>query len=124
MDTQTLVILTIVGAVCGSLAALVGGGADVLIVPMLLMFHIFLNIKHAVGTSLLMLMPPITAFAAYKYYKAGDVNLDYAIYLAAIYGIFSVIVSKIGIAAPKELLQKGYGVFLVLVGIITFFFKP
>lgn len=123
MDYVTIGLLTIVGLLSGSLGALVGGGADVLIVPMMLMFSIFSNIKQAVGTSLLMLMPPVTIFAAYTYYKAGDVNVGYALYLAVLYAISSLVVARIGVNAPKELLKKGYSVFLVIIGIMMWFMK-
>ena len=123
MDAVSFLLLTIIGIFSGGLAALVGGGADVLIVPMLLLFRIFSNIKHAVGTSLLMLMPPITIFASYTYYKAGDVNIWYALYLGLIYAISSLVVSKIGVNAPKKILKKGYSVFIIIVGIILWFSK-
>ena len=123
MDYVTIGLLTVVGLLSGSLAALVGGGADVLIVPMMLMFSIFSNIKRAVGTSLLMLMPPVTIFAAYTYYKAGDVNVWYALYLAVLYAISSLVVARIGVNAPKELLKKGYSVFLVVIGVMMWFMK-
>ena len=123
MDYVTVGLLTIVGLLSGSLGALVGGGADVLIVPMMLMFSIFSNIKQAVGTSLLMLMPPVTIFAAYTYYKAGDVNVWYALYLAVLYAISSLVVARIGVNAPKELLKKGYSVFLVVIGILMWLMK-
>ena len=38
-------ILTFIGGFTGILAGFVGGGSDVLIVPMLLFFHVFSNIK-------------------------------------------------------------------------------
>lgn len=123
MDAVAFLLLTIIGILSGGLAALVGGGADVLIVPMLLLFRIFSNIKRAVGTSLLMLMPPVTIFAAYTYYKAGDVNIWYALYLGIIYAISSLVVSKIGVNAPKKILKKGYAVFIIIVGIILWFSK-
>ena len=123
MDYAMIGILTVIGLLSGSLAALVGGGADVLIVPMMLLFSVFSNIKVAVGTSLLMLMPPITAFAAYTYYKAGDVNVWYALYLAVLYAISSLVVARIGVNAPKKLLKKGYSIFLVVIGVVMWFSK-
>ena len=35
------IILTIIGGLTGMAAGVVGGGSDVLIVPMLLFFHVF-----------------------------------------------------------------------------------
>ena len=70
-----------------------------------------------------MLMPPVTIFAAYTYYKAGDVNVWYALYLAILYAISSLVVARIGVNAPKELLKKGYSVFLVVIGVMMWFMK-
>ena len=123
MDYTTIGLLTVIGVLSGSLAALVGGGADVLIVPMMLLFSVFSNIKMAVGTSLLMLMPPVTAFAAYTYYKAGQVNVWYALYLAVLYAVSSLVVARIGVNAPKQLLKKGYSIFLVVIGVVMWFSK-
>lgn len=121
MDLVAIALLTVIGVLSGSLAALVGGGADVLIVPLMLLFSIFKNIKHAVGTSLLMLMPPITAFAAYTYYEEGFVNVWYAVYLAVLYAISSLVVAQFAVDAPKKLLKKGYSIFIVVIGIVMWF---
>jgi uncharacterized protein len=116
------IILTIIGGVTGIAAGFVGGGADVLIVPMLLFFHVFADIKKAIGTSLAMLMPPVGLFAVYDYYKIGDVNIWYAIYLAVCFTVFSTISAKYGVNFDKNKLKKIYSFFLVIVGIITYFY--
>ena len=116
------IILTIIGGITGLAAGFVGGGSDVLIVPLLLFFHVFGDIKKAIGTSLAMLLPPVGLFAVYDYYKKGDVDIKYAIYLALCFTAFSTISAKYGVEFPKDKLKKIYSVFLVIVGIITYFY--
>lgn len=116
-------LLTIIGGLTGLLAGVVGGGADVLIVPFLLFFHVFRDIKLAIGTSLAMLLPPVGIWAVYKYYKKGYVNIPYALYLAVVFTGFSVLSAQKGLMLDKNLLRKGYSIFLGIVGIITWFSK-
>ena len=117
-----ILILTLIGVIVGVVGGILGGGADVLIVPLLLVFGVTSNIKTAIGTSLAMLLPPVGLFAVYDYYKKGDVDIKYAIYLALCFTAFSTISAKYGVKFPKEKLKKIYSVFLVIVGIITYFY--
>ena len=123
-DYVTYVLLTIIGVVTGFMLDVVGGGADVLIVPLLLLFHVFKNIKMAVGTSILALMPPITAFAAYKYYKAGNVDIYAAFYLALVYAIASFAFTDFVLDISQDTLRKVQSIFIIVVGIFSWFTKP
>ena len=116
------IILTIIGGLTGMAAGIVGGGSDVLIVPLLLFFHVYADIRKAIGTSLAMLLPPVGLFAVYDYYKKGDVNIWYAVYLALCFTVFSSFSSKIGVSLSKKTLKKIYSIFLVIIGIITYFY--
>jgi uncharacterized membrane protein YfcA len=51
----------------------------------------------AVGTSLATLLPPVGIFAVWNYYKKGDVNIWYALYLGIMFTLGSYLISKIGI---------------------------
>jgi len=115
--------LTIIGLVSGLLAGIVGGGADAIIVPALIALKVMDNYKLAVGTSLATLLPPIGIFAVYNYYKNGDVNIKYALYLAAMFTIGSYLISFIGIQMNKDLIRNIYGIFLICLGIIIFIDK-
>ena len=121
---KTFLSLTVIGVVTGLLVGFVGGGADVLIVPLLLLFGIFSTFKKAVGTSLLMLAPPITAIAAYEYYKEGDVNVWYAIYLSITYVIATVISSYLAPMVNEAFMRRGYAIFLVVVAAMMWFSRP
>ena len=89
--------LTIIGALTGLLAGLVGGGAEILIVPLLSMFGLLSNLKNRIGTSLFMLLPPIGLFAAMKFYNEGYVDMFAALYMGLIFTIF---------ASPFQLLLR------------------
>lgn len=115
--------LTIIGLVSGLLAGIVGGGADAIIVPALIALKVMDNYKLAVGTSLATLLPPIGIFAVYNYYKNGDVNIKYALYLAVMFTIGSYLISFVGIQMDKDLIRNIYGIFLICLGIIIFIDK-
>ena len=117
-------MLTLIGGVTGLLAGVFGGGADVLIVPLLLFFKVFKDIKMAVGTSLAMLLPPVGILAVYSYYKKGSVNIPYAIYLAIVFTLFSMFSANWGLGLTDTVIQKGYAIFLGIVAVGIWFFPP
>ena len=87
-----LVILTIIVAgITGLLSGIIGAGPEVLIVPLLTYFGTMKSIKHRIGTSLFMLLPPIGLFAALNYYNKGFVDVNAAIYMSVIFTVFASI---------------------------------
>ena len=112
--------LVLIGSISGFIGGMLGGGSDVLIVPMLLYFGVFKNIKTAIGTSLAALIPPIGIFAVYQYWKQKELNIAYAMIIAVVFTIVSTFSAKIGIGQSKDTLKKIYAVFLIIVGIISF----
>ena len=113
--------LTIIGAITGLLAGLVGGGAEILIVPLLTIFGLLGNIKNRIGTSLFMLLPPIGLFAAMKFYKEGYVDIFAALYMGLIFTIFASFSTGITLKINKNKLRQGFGIFTVLSGLYIFF---
>jgi len=111
--------LVLIGSVSGFIGGLVGGGSDVLIVPMLLYFGIITNIKTAIGTSLAALIPPIGLFAVYQYWKQKHLNITYAMIIALVFTVVSSFSARLGIGQSKDTIKKIYGVFLIIVGILT-----
>ena len=112
-----ILILTFIGIIVGFVGGLLGGGADVLIVPLLLFFGI-----TTIGTSLSALLPPIGIFAVYQFYKNNSItkhNIYQSFYIALCFTITSYYSSKIAIGESKNMLKKLYAVFLIIVGIIS-----
>ena len=81
--------LTLVGIISGIFGGLVGGGAEILIVPLLTLFGLLGSLKRRIGTSLFMILPPIGIFSAIKFYNNGLVDIPAALYLGLIFTIFS-----------------------------------
>jgi len=122
MAIGTLIKLLLIGLVTGALSGLLGIGGGLILIPSLVLF-IGMDQHQAIGTSLAVMLPPIGLFAAYNFYKAGHVNLKFAMLLALAFMIGSYFTSKIAITMPENLIRKIFGVFLVIIGIRMFFFK-
>jgi uncharacterized membrane protein YfcA len=114
--------LTLIGGITGLLAGVVGGGSDAVIVPALVIFKVLSNYKLAVGTSLGMLLPPVGLFAAYTYYKDGNINFPYAFYLALMFAIGAYISSLYAVGFSENAVKKIYGVFLIFLGTYMVFY--
>ena len=118
-----LIGLTITGIISGLAAGLVGAGAEILIVPLLTLFGLLGNIKHRIGTSLFMLLPPIGLFAALQFYNNGYVDIKAALYLGVIFTIFASVSSYFTLKVNIKILRKFFGVFTILSGIYIYFNK-
>jgi len=115
--------LTVTGVISGLSAGIIGAGAEVLVVPLLTIFGILGSLKMKIGTSLLMLLPPIGLFAAMKYYKKGFVDVKAGLYMALLFMIFSSISSQYSIGLDPELLKKFFGIFTIGAGFYIYFHK-
>ena len=115
--------LSIVGAISGLTAGLIGAGAEILIVPLLTLFKLLPNLKSRIGTSLFMLLPPIGLFAALEFYNNKLVDVKAALYLALIFTLFATFSSKYTLKMNQTLLRKGFGLFTILSGIYIYFSK-
>ncbi len=122
MSLQTVVILIFIGLLAGSFSGLVGIGGGVIIIPMLI-FFLGLTQHEAQGTSLAIMLPPIGFMAAFQYYKAGHVNLMYALIIAVAFFIGGYFGAKYAVKMPQDILKKVFGVFLLIIAIKTIFGK-
>tara|TARA_Y100001958_G_C21230699_1_gene556411 strand:- start:1191 stop:1559 length:369 start_codon:yes stop_codon:yes gene_type:complete len=121
MDWIYLIGITIAGASSGALAGLIGGGAEIIIVPLLTMFGVFSSLKMRIGTTLCMLLPPVGIFATMKYYKKGLVDLRAALYMGLLFTIFSNISSNYSIHMDIDILKKVFGIFTICSGIYIYY---
>jgi uncharacterized membrane protein YfcA len=114
-------LVAIIGLGAGILSGLFGIGGGVVIVP-LLIFVLGFSAQQAAGTSLAALLLPVGLFGAIQYWQAGQVNVLNAAMLALglLFGAF--LGARLGLALPGEVVQRAFGVLLVLVGLrMTFF---
>ena len=104
--------LTLIGIVTGLLAGILGGGVEILIVPLLTFFGLLGSLKNRIGTTLFMLLPPVGLFAALRYYKKGYVDVKAALYMALLFSVFAYISSKYSSEMNPKILKKIFGIFI------------
>lgn len=114
MSVTTLVLLLAIGVVTGVFAGMLGIGGAIIMVPALV-FIMGFSQQTAQGTSLAVMLPPIGIIAAYNYWKAGQVNIKFALILAAAFLVGSYFGSKFALNIPQGVLKKIFGVLLLLV---------
>jgi uncharacterized membrane protein YfcA len=122
MSVSTVLVLLVIGTITGIMAGMLGIGGGLVVIPALVMV-MGMSQQAAQGTSLAMMLPPIGILAAYNYYKAGHVDIKFALLLALAFIIGSYFGSKIAIRLPQDTLKKIFGIFLLLVSIRMLFWK-
>ena len=105
MTLQIILSLILIGILAGVLSGLVGVGGGIIMVPLLVMFFGF-NQHQAQGTSLAVLVVPVTAVAVFNYYKEGQINIKYAAIIAVFFVIGSIFGSKFALTLDQKILNK------------------
>lgn len=108
MDFQTLFLLLCIGLLAGTASGFVGIGGGMIIVPALV-FGLGLNQHMAQGTSLAMMIPPIGILAVMSYYRAGQVQLEYAGILAVTFVIGAWLGSKWSLKINPSVVRLVFG---------------
>lgn len=112
---ENAIALLILGVVAGMLSGMFGIGGGAVIVPALTVIMGF-GLHEAVGTSLAVLVWPVSFFAVLAYYRAKMLKIPLAALIA--FGlIFGAIVgAQVALGLPSSTLRRIYGVFLLYVG--------
>jgi uncharacterized membrane protein YfcA len=99
-----------------------GVGGGILIVPALVL--LFGMTQHeAQGTSLAVLLPPVSILAMISYHKQGFVNYKFALILIITFMIGSYFGGLFAVNIPEKELKKIFGILLMLAGIKMIFWK-
>ncbi|MGC1389911.1 MAG: sulfite exporter TauE/SafE family protein [Bacteroidales bacterium] len=114
MSTSMIMILIVIGIITGVMAGMLGIGGAIIMIPALV-FLLGISQQTAQGTSLAVMLPPIGIIAAYNYYKAGNVNIRFALVLALFFLVGSYFGSKLALNLPQAILKKIFGILLLLV---------
>ena len=122
MSVSTILILLVIGIITGVMAGMLGIGGGLVVIPALVMV-MGMSQQAAQGTSLAMMLPPIGILAAYNYYKAGQVNIWYAVIIALAFLAGGYFGSKIALALPENMMKKIFGILLLLVALRIIFSK-
>ncbi len=116
------VIFILVGLVAGVLSGMFGIGGGIVIVPALMYFCGFSQLK-AQGTSLAVLLPPVGIFAFIQYYKKGQVNIHAGVFIVIFLVIGSIFGAKLAQNLPSAVMKKGFGVLMILISLKMIFSK-
>ena len=116
-----MAILVLIGMGAGMSSGLFGIGGGVLIVPALVYLLDF-PLHRAVGTSLAVLLPPIGAAAVYAYYRAGHIDWQAALTLAATVFVGAWLGAMAANHLDENWLRNLFGVFLIVLGGYMLFF--
>jgi uncharacterized membrane protein YfcA len=111
-----IVLYIVLGLVAGVLGGLLGIGGGIIIIPALIFFF-GLTQQQAQGTTLALMVPPIGFLAAWTYYKQGYVDLKIAAFICLGFFIGGFFGAKLATALPTGILQKVFGVALLLTAI-------
>ncbi len=105
-----------IGLVAGVFAGMFGIGGGLVIVPALL-FIVKMKEVEAIGTSLAALIPPVGLLGAIEYYRNGFINVRVALLVALGLFIGAYFGAKIMVNLPQALIQRLYGVFLLVIAL-------
>jgi len=116
MNLGTVLILISIGLLAGMLSGFVGVGGGVIIVPGLIYF-LGLSQFEAQGTSLALMLLPIGILAVMNYWKAGSVNIPYALIIALTFVAGGYLGSKMALKLPEAKVKLIFGVIMLYVSI-------
>ncbi len=106
--------LLILGLAAGILSGMFGIGGGIVIVPMLTVFFGF-EFLTATGTSLSVLLLPVSIFAVIAYYRAGKLKIPVAAWVGVGLIFGSWIGANAAFSLPTKVLQLLYAIFLLYV---------
>ena len=114
MTITIILSLVLIGLLAGILSGLVGVGGGIIMVPLLVLLLGFSQ-HQAQGTSLAVLVVPVTALAVFNYYKEGYINWKYAAIIAVFFVVGSCFGSKLAVGIDQKMLKKIFGVVLIII---------
>lgn len=121
MDTQTIIMLLIIGLFTGVLGGLVGVGGGIILVPALVFFLGFSQLD-AQGTSLALIMFPVGILGVIQYYKQGHVDFKIVVLLAIGFVLGSFLGSKISLNINQQIVRKIFACLMIFIAIKMLFF--
>ncbi|MDP2723064.1 MAG: sulfite exporter TauE/SafE family protein [Bacteroidales bacterium] len=122
MTFSIVIILILIGLVAGVFSGLIGIGGAIIIIPALV-FILGMDQYSAQGTSLAIMLPPIGLLAAWNYYKAGVLDLRYALIIAGAFFIGGYLGSKFALSIPEATLRRIFAAILLVIAVKMFFSK-
>ena len=121
MDYQAVIILILIGLAAGVLSGLVGVGGGIILVPALVYFLGYSQ-HQAQGTSLGVLMFPVTILAFIAYYRdslitGSPIEIKVILIIAAGFVIGGLLGGALAVRIDQAILRKIFAIILFYTGI-------
>ncbi|HYC19769.1 MAG TPA: sulfite exporter TauE/SafE family protein [Candidatus Bathyarchaeia archaeon] len=113
---DSIILYVLLGATAGVFSGLLGIGGGIILVPMLVLL-VGLTQQQAQGTTLILLTAPFGLLAALTYYQSGYADLKIAAILGIGFFFGAFLGAKVATNIPNVVLQKVFGVALLLVAV-------
>ncbi|MFZ5449104.1 MAG: TSUP family transporter [Thermodesulfobacteriota bacterium] len=111
-----MILLFLIAVIVGVVGGMIGIGGAVFLIPMLIYLFSWPE-KLAQGTTLAMLLPPVSLLAAIQYYKNGELKIGAAVVIALCFIPGEYVGAVWGNRLPPDILSKIFGTFAILVGL-------
>jgi len=111
MNTETILLLVIVGLAAGVLSGMVGVGGGIIVVPALVIFLGFSQ-HEAQGTSLGLLLLPVGILAVINYYNKGFIDIRVVAIMSIAFVLGGWLGSKLSLSLPQDTVKKIFAVVL------------
>jgi hypothetical protein len=122
MTVAEIFILIATGLLAGFVGGTLGVGGGIIMIPALV-FVMGMSQHNAQGTSLATMLAPIGILAVINYYRAGHVNMKFALILMLTFVIGSWFGSKWAIHLPERTLRQTFGILMMLAALKMIFGK-
>lgn len=117
-----IILFIAIGLIAGILSGMFGIGGGIIIVPALMYFCGFDQLK-AQGTSLAIMLPPVGILGFLTYYKRGAVDIKAGILICIFLLVGSLFGARIANNIPISILKKAFGVLMILISLKMIFSK-
>ncbi len=105
-------LYVLLGLFGGTVSGVFGIGGAVVIIPILVYFF-GMGQHQAQGTTLALMVPPIGILAALKYYQAGHVDLQIALFICLGFFLGAFFGAHIATCLSSVIMRKLFGVLLL-----------
>ncbi len=113
---MTIFLYLILGLIGGAVSGVLGiGGGTIMVPAFVLLFG--LTQHQAQGTALAVMLPPVFILAVMRYYIAGNVKVQMALFIAIGFFVGAYAGAHVAQSIPAASLKRAFGVFLIVVGI-------
>jgi uncharacterized protein len=113
---MTWAFLIALGLLAGTFSGMVGIGGGIILIPALV-YGFGLSQHQAQGTTLAIMVPPISALAAWAYYQKGHVDLKMAAGVAAGFTIGAFLGARYATQMPELFLKRLFATVMVVMGL-------